>query len=58
MKYYSIELKLWDENLKYKTNAWKYEILDHTRKKREKYLVISLQLKSQDDLLLSASQNW
>lgn len=58
MKYYSIELKLWDENLKYKTNAWKYEILDQTRKKREKYLVISLQLKSQDDLLLSDSQNW
>lgn len=58
MKYYSIELKLWDENLKCKTNAWKYEILDKTRKKREKYLVISLQLKSQDDLLLSVSQIW
>ena len=28
-----IELDLWDEKLQYKSNVWKYEILDKTRKK-------------------------
>lgn len=57
MKQCPIELNLWDENVKDKSNVWKYESLDKTRKP-EQGLSDFFTLQHADDLLVFISHNW